>query len=125
MSFIYLWFFLLKDIIFHGLVSLNKRNSIIKKCKYGLNFFYSEHFGRNVLELQKLGCIVFARNKGGVKELLFNKLQKYNSYEELRKNIKKIHFNLEIKKKIIKQNKVLNNNFTDKEFRKQLFKNLN
>jgi hypothetical protein len=57
--------FITKNIIFHGLLSLEDRNKILRNSKYGLNFFHSEHFGRNVLEMQKMGMIVFARNKGG------------------------------------------------------------
>ena len=90
----------LKAIKFHGLISLSKRDKILKKSKYGLNLFYSEHFGRNVLEMQKCGIIVFARNKGGVRELLFNPNQKYENYQDLLEKFEKIYYNKKLRKKI-------------------------
>jgi glycosyltransferase involved in cell wall biosynthesis len=107
-----------KNIIFHGLLSLKNRNKILKKSKYGLNFFYSEHFGRNVLEMQKMGMIVFARNKGGVREILFNKYQKYLSYRDLTDKIYKVFFSSVLQRKILSENqKFLMNNFSDKVFK--------
>ena len=107
-----------KNIIFHGLLSLKSRNKILEKSKYGLNFFHSEHFGRNVLEMQKMGMIVFARNKGGVREILFNKHQKYLSYDDLIDNIYKVIFSSVLQKKILVENqKYLMNNFSDKVFK--------
>ena len=116
----------LKSITFHGLVSLKKRDQILKNCKYGLNFFYSEHFGRNILEMQKFGVIAFARNRGGVRELLFDKNQKYENYNDLILKIKKINFNKEVRKKIyIKNSTRLRKEFTSEKFDYDLLKNLN
>lgn len=107
-----------KNIIFHGLLSLKDRNKILRNSKYGLNFFHSEHFGRNVLEMQKMGMIVFARNKGGVREILFNKNQKYQRYDDLIDKIYKVFFSSKLQKKILLENqKYLMNNFSDKDFK--------
>lgn len=107
-----------KNIIFHGLISLKERNKILKKSKFGLNFFYSEHFGRNVLEMQKMGMIVFARNKGGVREILFSKYQKYLSYDDLIDKFYKVFFSPKLQKKILSNNhKYLIKNFSDKDFK--------
>ena len=115
--------FSMKSIKFHGLVTLKKRDQILKNTKYGFNFFYSEHFGRNVLEMQKYGVIVFARNRGGVKELLFNSNQKYENYQDLLDKIKKIHYNKKLRKKIyINNQKILNKKFTSKGFDLELSK---
>ena len=115
--------FVLKSIKFHGLVSQKKRDQILKNTKYGLNFFYSEHFGRNVLEMQKCGAIVFARNEGGVKELLFNKNQKYENYKDLVDKVKKIHYGKNLRKMIYTNNqKILKKKFTSKSFDLELFK---
>ena len=115
----------LKAIKFHGLISLSKRDKILKKSKYGLNLFYSEHFGRNVLEMQKCGVIVMARNKGGVRELLFNHNQKYENYQDLVEKFKKIYYNDKLRNKIYTKNQIiLNEKFTDKKFNSELFKNI-
>lgn len=107
-----------KNIIFHGLLSYKNRNIILKSSKYGLNFFHSEHFGRGVLEMQKMGMIVFARNGGGVREILFNKHQKYNNYNDLVSKISKVFFSTKLQQKILLDNqKYLLNNFSDKEFK--------
>lgn len=111
-------FFRNKNIIFHGLLSLNDRNKILRKSKFGLNFFHSEHFGRNVLEMQKMGMIVFARNKGGVREILFSRYQKYLSYNDLIHKFYKVFFSPKLQKKILAENqKYLMNNFSDKDFK--------
>ncbi len=118
--------FELNLITFHGLVNLNKRDQILRNCKYGLNFFYSEHFGRNILEMQKFGILAFARNQGGVKELLFDRNQKYQNYEDLVNKIKKINDNKKIRKKIYLKNiKRLRKDFTSEKFDYELLKNLN
>lgn len=107
-----------KNIIFHGLLSLKDRDKILRKAKFGLNFFHSEHFGRNVLEMQKMGMIVFARNEGGVKEILFSKYQKYLNYNDLIDKFYKVFFSPKLQKKILTQNhKYLMNNFSDKDFK--------
>jgi glycosyltransferase involved in cell wall biosynthesis len=107
-----------KNIIFHGLLSLKDRDKILRKSKFGLNFFYSEHFGRNVLEMQKMGMIVFARNEGGVREILFSKYQKYLNYNDLIGKFYKVFFSPKLQKKILTQNhKYLMNNFSDKDFK--------
>ena len=112
------------SIIFHGLINLRKRNKILLNSKYGLNFFHSEHFGRNVLEMQKLGMIVFARNAGGVREIIFNRNQLYNNSFDLIKKIKLIHFNKDKILKIIHNNKKnLKQNFSDKIFQKNFLSN--
>jgi glycosyltransferase involved in cell wall biosynthesis len=106
-----------KNIIFHGLLSLKDRDKILRKSKFGLNFFHSEHFGRNVLEMQKMGMIVFARNEGGVREILFSKYQKYLNYNDLIDKFYKVFFSPKLQKKILTQNhKYLMNNFSDKDF---------
>lgn len=116
----------IKSIKFHGLITSRKRDQILKETKYGLNFFYSEHFGRNVLEMQKCGAIVFARNQGGVKELLFNKNQKYDNYEDLVYKFKKVHYDDRLRKKIyINNQKILKKKFTSKSFDLELFKYIN
>ena len=115
----------LKAIKFHGLISLSKRDKILKKSKYGLNLFYSEHFGRNVLEMQKFGVIALARNKGGVRELLFNNNQKYENYEDLIEKFKKIYYNKKLRNKIYTNNQIiLKEKFTDKNFNSELLKNI-
>jgi len=111
----------LHSVKFYGLISKSKRDFLLKTSKYGLNFFYSEHFGRNVLEMQKCGVIVFARNRGGVRELLFNKNQKYDNYKDLIDNIKKIHFHQGLRNKIYMLNqKILKNQFTSEQFDREL-----
>jgi glycosyltransferase involved in cell wall biosynthesis len=115
-----------KKIIFYGLQSLKNRNKILKTCKYGLNFFHSEHFGRGVLEMQKMGMIVFAKNLGGVREILFNAEQKYDNYLDLIKKIKRVHFSFKTTKKILLSNqKYLVNNFSDKDFKEKFLSILN
>ena len=115
-----------KDIFFHGLVNLSIRDKILKNAKYGLNFFYSEHFGRATLEMQKLGVIVFVRDNGGVREIAPHPLQRYKNYDQLKKNIIKIHNNDTIKKKIFKIKRFyFEKKFTDKEFKIEFLKNFN
>ena len=109
-----------KNIIFHGLIKLKDRNAILRKSKYGLNFFHSEHFGRNVLEMQKMGMIVFARNRGGVREILFNKYQKYQNYDDLIDKIYKVFYSPFLQKKILLENqKYLSKDFSDRDFKKK------
>ena len=118
--------FELNSITFHGLVNLKKRDQILKNCKYGLNFFYSEHFGRNILEMQKFGLIAFARNKGGVRELLFDQNQKYENYSDLANKIIKVNLNTKLRKKIYQKNlKKLRQDFTSEKFNDELLNNLN
>jgi glycosyltransferase involved in cell wall biosynthesis len=106
------------NVVFHGLLSKKNRNKLLSKSKYGLNFFHSEHFGRGVLEMQKMGMIVFAKNKGGVREILFNSYQKYNNYYDLMSKIKQVIYSSKLQKKILLKNqKYLINNFSDKNFR--------
>lgn len=113
-----------KEIFIHGLVNLQRRDKILKEGKYGLNFFYSEHFGRATLEMQKLGMIVFARDNGGVKEILPHMLQRYKNYTQLKNNILRIHNNDKIKENILKKNKnVFKYNFTDKKFKNEFLNN--
>ena len=89
-----------------------------------MNFFHSEHFGRNVLEMQKLGMIVFARNAGGVREIIFNRNQLYNNSFDLIKKIKLIHFNKDKILRIIHNNKKnLKRSFSDKTFQKNFLSN--
>ena len=89
------------NIVFHGLLSKKNRNKLLRKSKYGLNFFHSEHFGRGVLEMQKMGMIVFAKNKGGVREILFDSHQKYNNYYDLMCKIKQLIYSSNLQKKIL------------------------
>jgi len=114
-----------KSIKFYGLIKMKIRDKILRNCKYGLNFFYSEHFGRNILEMQKCGIIAFARNKGGVKELLFNKHQKYNNYVDLIKKINKVNNNDLLKKKLFLINhKVLKKRLSSSDYDQELFQSL-
>lgn len=116
----------LKQVHFHGLVTLKKRDEILKKSKYGLNFFHSEHFGRSTLEMQKLGMIVFAKNAGGVREILLSKFQKYDDYNDLEEKILKIHFSDKIKKNVLLKNKKkFKLNLTDRQFCKSFISNFN
>lgn len=109
-----------KKIIFHGLISSKERNKILYKSMYGLSFFNSEHFGRGVLEMQKLGMIVFAKNKGGVREILFNNYTKYNGIIDLIKKINEVDASNEIKNKILMINKnKFKKYFTNNEFNKK------
>ena len=113
-----------EKVFFHGLISLNKRDNLLKRSKYGLNCFYSEHFGRSTLEMQKLGMIVFAKNAGGVREILLSDFQKFHSYNELFDNIIKIHFDSEVKEQILINNKKLfKKSLTDRQFSKSFISN--
>ena len=115
-----------EKVFFHGLISLNKRDNLLKRSKYGLNCFYSEHFGRSTLEMQKLGMIVFAKNAGGVREILLSDFQKFHSYNELFDNIIKIHFDTEVKEQILINNKKLfKKSLTDRQFSKSFISNFN
>ena len=68
--------------------------------------------------MQKMGMIVFARNKGGVREILFSKYQKYLSYNDLIHKFYKVFFSPKLQKKILAENqKYLMNNFSDKDFK--------
>jgi hypothetical protein len=68
--------------------------------------------------MQKMGMIVFARNKGGVREILFNKNQKYQRYDDLIDKIYKVFFSPKLQKEILLGNqKYLMNNFSDKDFK--------
>ena len=60
----------------------------------------------NVLEMQKCGVIVMARNKGGVRELLFNSNQKYENYMDLIEKFKKIYYNKKLRKKFTQKIKL-------------------
>ena len=75
--------------------------------------------------MQKCGVIVMARNKGGVRELLFNPNQKYENYMDLIEKFKKIYYNKKLRKKIYTKNQIiLKEKFTDKNFNTELFKNI-
>lgn len=106
-------------IIFHGYLSIKKRNKILKNCKYGLHFAKYEHFGRAILEMHKHGMIVFVHNSGGSREIVVDDIQKYSTMKELYINIDKIINFKNIREKIIKKydSKFLKN-FTDIKFRK-------
>ena len=74
--------------------------------------------------MQKLGMIVFARDNGGVKEILPHMLQRYKNYTQLKNNILRIHNNDKIKENILKKNKnVFKYNFTDKKFKTEFLNN--
>ena len=113
------------DCIFHGYLSLKKRNEILKKSKFGLHFFIGEHFGRSILEMQKFGLIVFCHNSGGAMEIVANKFQKFNNLNELEKKIKFVMTNLNLRKKIKKMINKKIFEFTDRNFRNKIFKVLN
>ena len=113
------------DCIFHGYLSLKKRNEILKKSKYGLHFFIGEHFGRSILEMQKFGLIVFCHNSGGAMEIVASKFQKFNNPKELEKKIKFVMTNLNLRKKIKKMINKKIFEFTDSNFRNKIFKVLN
>ena len=113
-----------KKIYFHGLVSLRRRDYLLKNSKYGLNFFNSEHFGRGTLEMQKLGMIVFAKNAGGVKEILLSKIQKFENHIDLNNNVLKTHFNDKVKQNILTKNaKKFKFSLTDRQFSKNFISN--
>ena len=116
----------INDCCFHSYLSLKKRDKILKKSKYGLHFFHGEHFGRSILEMQKMGLIVFAHNSGGSREILLSKLQKYNNFIDLENNINQVMLNNLMRKKIFKTIKdKLKDNFTDKQFKNNIKKILN
>lgn len=113
------------DCVFHGYLSLKKRNEILKKSKYGLHFFIGEHFGRSILEMQKFGLIVFCHNSGGAVEIVANKFQKFNNLYELERKIKFVITNLNLRKKIKKMINKRILEFTDRNFRGKILKVLN
>ena len=113
-----------REIIFHGYLTIKKRNKILKNCKYGLHFAKYEHFGRAILEMHKHGMIVFVHNSGGSREIVVDHIQKYSTMNELYNNIDKTINLKNIKKKIIqKYDKKFLKNFTDIKFQKD-FKNI-
>lgn len=110
---------------FYGYVTIKKRDSILKKSKYGIHFFKGEHFGRSILEMQKLGLIVFAHDSGGSREILIDYRQKYSSFFELSNNINNVMMNKHVRKILITKIKNnFSNKFTDLEFRNKLKKYL-
>ena len=74
--------------------------------------------------MQKLGMIVFAKNAGGVREILLSKFQKFHQYNELFDNIIQIHFDNKIKEQILINNKRLfEKSLTDRQFSKSFISN--
>ena len=113
------------DIKFYGYVSYKERNKILKTNKYGLHLSKEEHFGRSILEMQKKGMIVFSHNSGGAKEIVLNLIQKYNSYKDLEKKIKKLTSSKTLEKLVLIENyKFFSKNFTNEEFNMNLKKYL-
>ena len=112
-----------KKIIFHGLISNKIRDKILYNSMFGLSFFEGEHFGRSVLEMQKLGMIVFVKNSGGVREIIYNNYLKYNNINDLIYKVKKVDSNDNIKKNILMRNKIeLSKKLNSDEFDKQMLK---
>tara|TARA_Y100000389_G_C17445640_1_gene511425 strand:+ start:1035 stop:2198 length:1164 start_codon:yes stop_codon:yes gene_type:complete len=110
-------------IIFHGYLSIKKRNKILKKSKFGLHFAKYEHFGRAILEMHKHGLIVFVHDSGGSKEIVIDDNQKYSSMQELDYNIRKLIALNNARYKIIKKyDQKFLKNFTDDKFRKEFKK---
>jgi len=108
------------DCIFHGYLSLKKRNIILKKAKYGFHFFIGEHFGRSILEMQKFGLIVFCHNSGGAMEIVANSFQKFKTKYELSKKIKLVAQNSHLRKKIKKMIDKKIYKFSDYNFKRKI-----
>ena len=114
-----------KDIILHGYLDKKNRNSILKNSKFGLHFFKYEHFGRSVLEMRKLGMIVFVHKSGGVENIVFSNVQKYRNLKDLEINFCKVKNNVKLRNCILKLNKnKLSNQYTSNSFYKSLENNL-
>tara|TARA_B100000989_G_scaffold271459_1_gene228243 strand:- start:3656 stop:4804 length:1149 start_codon:yes stop_codon:yes gene_type:complete len=111
-----------KDCFFHGYLSLDKRDKILKQSKYGIHFFRGEHFGRSVLEMQKLGMIVFCHNSGGAMEIVASNLQKFNSEHDLEEKVKLVLLKIDLRKKIKKMISVKIKKFSDEKFKKDIIK---
>ena len=69
--------------------------------------------------------IVFSHNSGGAKEIVLNLIQKYNSYKDLEKKIKKLTSSKTLEKLVLIENyKFFSKNFTNEEFNMNLKKYL-
>ncbi len=51
-------------------ISREETNRLIGECRYGLQAMVDEHFGMATAELAKGGCVVFAHDSGGTREVL-------------------------------------------------------
>jgi glycosyltransferase involved in cell wall biosynthesis len=60
------WFRLLHDLSREELIAEVARH------RYGIHTMFEEHFGIGPAELQRLGCLVFAHNSGGPREIVGN-----------------------------------------------------
>ena len=73
--------------------------------------------------MQKLGMIVFVKNSGGVREIIYNNYLKYNNINDLIYKVKKVDSNDNIKKTILMRNKIeLSKKLNSDEFDKQMLK---
>ena len=75
--------------------------------------------------MQKFGMIVFVHNSGGVKDIVFNKVQKYENLAQLKFNFCKVLNNMKVRSRILKlNNQKLNKKYTNNFFYKSLKRNL-
>ena len=63
---------------------------LVARQKWGLHCYRFEHYGSAPAELQRLGCIVFAHDSGGQREVIANPAQRYTHLEDAVRKIEAV-----------------------------------
>lgn len=65
-----------------GAIDRAKLRTLIAEHRFGIHGMSGEHFGIGVAEMAKAGCLVFAPNKGGPKEIIRDQRLLYDSPQD-------------------------------------------
>ena len=67
---------------FHEDLSRDQLNSLMGRSRYGIQAMEGEHFGMATAEMTRAGCLVFAHDSGGSREVLNDRELLWTSEDE-------------------------------------------